>query len=577
MSRSIRITGQVSSRLGKRLWWLATCVVFVACASAPAPTPTKKKKKKKKKRRDEIALKQDKDADRNEDEEKPDRPAKKKKDKEDQEDEVAVSDDDVTVVDDDGDAPAKKKSKKDTQAEKKRKKAEEAEAAAEKKREQEEAAAEAAAEKKRKKEEAAEAAAEQKRQKEEAAAEKKRKKSEETEVAEDEPPTDEEEPKPKKGKKTEKVAAKSKKAKKKEEEEIEVAAEEPPPEEEEPKPVKNKKIKPEKVAAKSKSKPETAEVDMTSTDEPTIDMEDSGGSSLDTRVDDEPPAGRVAAIPVPGVDDDSEEQSVTAEATPIGANPLAINERPLTLPDGKLAVHGGLRVGVLTLETMPGVKTSSTSTGFGLGVNYGVSSSTEVGLDYTVGISPGTVKGPLTLHGAYLAVSGAKLDVAVAAATAIDFSDFTDPMTMQTTTRTAFSVQIGAWARYRINRKASLFSGLPALPNSTVSLSKLSLALPPMPYQLTIGLNSGGTTALDVPIGLGYQINPKIYAFGMLNLAHIRIANTVNAFLFKDFIPISIGGFYALDKLDIGAEFSDDLKQGTDYLRFDTFVRYSIK
>jgi hypothetical protein len=525
--------------------------------------PTKKKKKKKKKR-DDIALKQDKEADRNEDEEQPDRPAKKKKDKEDKDDEPA--DDEVTVVDDDGDKPSKK-SKKDAQADKKRKKAEEAEAAAEKKREQEEAAAE----KKRQKEEAA---AEKQREKEEAAAaaKKKRKKSEEV-AEEEEPPPDEEEPAPKKGKKTDKLATKSKKK----QEEAEEVAEEPPPEEEEAKPVKTKKTKPEKVAAKSKAKPATAEVDMTSTDEPTIDMEDSGGSSLDTRVDDEPPAGRVAAIPVPGVDDETEAQAVTAEATPIGANPLAINERPLTLPESKLAVHGGLRVGVLTLETMPGVKTSSTSTGFGLGVNYGVSSSTEVGLDYTVGLSPGTVKGPLTLHGAYLAVSGAKLDVAIAAAAAIDFSDFTDPTTMQTSTRTAFSLQFGAWARYRLNRKASLFSGLPATPNSTVSLSKFSLPLPPLPYQLAIGLNDGGTTALDLPIGLGYQINPKIYAFGMLNLAHIRIANTVNAFLFKDFIPVSLGGFYALDKLDIGAAFSDDLKQGTDYLRFDTFVRYSIK
>jgi hypothetical protein len=554
----------VSSLNGKRLWWLVTCVVFVACASSPAPTPTKKKKKKKKKR-DEVALKQDKDEDRNEDEEKPDRPAKKKKAKA---DEVSADDEEVTVVDDDGESPAKKKKSK------KKKKDEEAE-----RKQEEEAAAE---EKKRKKEEAAEAAAEKKRKKEEAAeaaTEKKRKKSEQAEVAEEEPPPDEEEPKPKKGKKTEKVAAKAKKngKAKPEEEEIEAAAEEPPPEEEEPKPVKNK---PQKIAA-AKAKPDKkaksapAEVDMTA-DEPVIDMEDSGGSSLDTRVDDEPPAGRVAAIPVPGVDDETEQQSVTAEAKPVGSDARVINERPLVLGPGKLAVHGGLRVGVLTVEVMPGMKTSSTSTGFALGGTYGVGDATEVGLDYTLGVSPGSAKGPFALHGAYRAIDG-KLDLAIAAALAVDPTPLVDFTTGQTTSNTFVSLQLGAWARYRLGRKASLFSGLPALPTSAVSLSKYSLSLPPQPYQLAIGLNNAGTTALDIPVGLGYQINPQIYAFGALELAHIRIANTVNAFLFRDFIPVSLGGYYSLDKLDLGATLSNDFDKGFDLVHFDTFVRYSIK
>jgi hypothetical protein len=115
------------------------------------------------------------------------------------------------------------------------------------------------------------------------------------------------------------------------------------------------------------------------------------------------------------------------------------------------------------------------------------------------------------------------------------------------------------------------------LPSSAVSLTKNALSLPPQPYQLVIGLNNAGTIALDIPVGLGYQVKPNIYAFGVLELAHIRIANTVNAFIFDRFIPISLGGFYSLEKVDIGATFTDDLKQGTDYLRFDTFIRYSIK
>jgi len=57
----------------------------------------------------------------------------------------------------------------------------------------------------------------------------------------------------------------------------------------------------------------------------------------------------------------------------------------------------------------------------------------------------------------------------------------------------------------------------------------------------------------------------------------VSLAYTQPAFLFGDFIPIVLGGFYSLAKADIGFVFSDDLKQGTDYLRFDAMLRYSIR
>jgi hypothetical protein len=38
-----------------------------------------------------------------------------------------------------------------------------------------------------------------------------------------------------------------------------------------------------------------------------------------------------------------------------------------------------------------------------------------------------------------------------------------------------------------------------------------------------------------------------------------------------------LGGFYSLSKIDVGFIFSDDLKQGTDYLRFDAVLRYGLK
>ncbi|HEY5926499.1 MAG TPA: hypothetical protein VIV11_32655 [Kofleriaceae bacterium] len=510
----------------KRLAWLATCALFVACASAPDPKPSKKKKKKRNK--DSIALKKKKDAERDNDDDKPRKKAepeneaedKPKKEPKEDEDAVTISDD----TEDEKDTPAKKKP-----AKKPKKKTDEP-----------------------KDEDASEVAAKPKKKKD-----KEQPKDEDVEEVAAKPKKKKDEPI--------KVAAKDKKKKADADEEAEIEIDEPP---DEPEPTKvASKTRPKTKGKKDKA----ADVDMTSPpDEEVIEM-----GEEPERVEDQPPDRRGVAIPVPGVD--SEEDTPPEEATPIGSNPLAINERPLVLGKSKLAVHGGLRVNVLTLETMPGVTTSSTATGLALGATYGIGDSSEVGLDYTAGISPGSAKGPLTIHGAYSASTSAKLDIAIAAAAAIDFSGSTDPVTMQTTTSTSLSLQFGAWARYRLSRKMSVFTGLPATPNNASSLSKLSFPLPPLPYQLVIGVNQKGTIALDIPLGVGYQGTPKLYVFGALDLAHIRVANTENAFLFADFIPLTLGGFYAMNKLDLGAQFSDDLKQGFDYLRFDVLVRYSIK
>jgi hypothetical protein len=517
------------SFLGRRIAWLTTAVLFVACASAPEPeepTTTSKRKKKRKKKKKETQA------------ERPDNPFKK-------------SSDAVTITDDpeveEEEAPKKKSSDDDegdevaTKAKKKKKSDDEADAKA-KRKEQEQAKAEEA---KRKKEEAAEAEAQRKEEEEaeRAAAKAKRKEEEEAERA-------------------------AAKAKRKKEIEAEEAAFKREQEEEAEEEEVDEKPAKKKVAAKAKDEP--AEVDMTGgIDENAIEME----------AEEEPPMGerRVAAIPVPGVDSDEEAPIESDEPLAPGATPRAINDRPLTLGKGKLSVHGGLRVSVLTLPNTAGMNVSTTSQGFALGGTYGVSDKLEVGGDYTVGISPGSIKGPLTLHGAYRASASAKLDVAIAGGLAVDYYDTTDPMTMTTTSRALASINVGAWARYRIGRKASLFTGLPALPDSTVSQSKLSIPLPPLAYQLTVGLNGGGAIALDVPVGLGYQASPKLYAFVDIDLAHIRIKNTVNRFLFKDFIPIQLGAFYTLNKLDLGASLSDDFKQGFDYLRFDIVARYSLK
>jgi len=369
-------------------------------------------------------------------------------------------------------------------------------------------------------------------------------------------------------KKPEVVAAKVRKPKPEPKPEPEPIAEEDIPEIELDTPAQDEPAFRPKQKTKAKAKPR--EVEPTAA---------TAGDVIEMNVEEDDPLKepRVAAIPVPGVDDDTEEDEPEPEALPPGTWPLQIGDRPLVLAKDKLAVHGGLRVSTLTLETMPGVKTSSTSESFVLGGTYGIGEKAEVGFDYALGLSPGTLKGPFTLHGAYRAVAKPKLEVAIAAALAFDFAEITNAATMTTTTQSSVALQLGAWARYRVSRKASVFTGVPATPAQPVGLSKLAFALPPLPYQLALGINNAGTRALELPIGLGYQATPNVYAFGMLNLAHIRLQNTANAFLFADFIPLALGGFYTRKTVDVGVLFSDDLKQGTDYLRLDLLLRYAIK
>ena len=506
-----------------RFAWLATCALFVACASSPTPRShdsehahkkKKKKKKKRKKNKKTVAAFEKRDAD------------------------------EVRIIDDEDEDEADREDKRKRKAKEDEEEARREKEAREK--EEREAAAERRAEQKRRKKEK-----EKEKEEEEATrrAEEKRKQEEEEEA-------EREARRKKKEKQEEERLAEQKRKDKERDEEADDE------ESDEDRPAKRKRKQPVEVA-----EAEPAEIDMSEEgDRDVIEM------------DDEPPPGRVAAIPVPGVDDEEDDEEDEAEEDlPPGAMPLAINSRPLTRPKDKLAVHGGLRIGVLTLPDAAGMDQTTTTDSLALGVNYGVSDQLEVGADYAPSISPGSAKGPLTLHGAYLAVHSDKLDIALAGGIAVDFYSLTDPATMETSTRTLYSLQLGAWARYRLTPKASLISGVPAVPATTASLSKLSFALPPLPYQLAIGLNGGGTIALDLPIGIGYQAKPKIYALAMLDLAHIRISNTANAFLFKDFIPISLGGFYSLDKIDVGAMFSDDLKQGTDYLRFEIVARYMLK
>jgi hypothetical protein len=367
------------------------------------------------------------------------------------------------------------------------------------------------------------------------------------ETKQDEAAQDDDEPKPKHSKRHDSDEAKQDEAKPDEAKHDEAKQDEDAPK---PKPRPHRTSKHKRVVAQRAANDKAP--DDTAVNANEIEMGDDDGSAEPSSPDADAGNAVAAAAPAPAI--------VTS--------PLAINDRTLIVRHGALDVHGGLRTLVLTLPTAtPGMTTTNTAEALALGATYGIGDKVEIGADYTASLSPAALKGPLTVHGAYLALVGPKLDVAVAAALAVDFLD---------PTTTAYGLQFGGWVRYRVAPKLALFTGLPALPSETVSLSKQAFALPPLPYQLAVGLSSGSAIALDLPVGVGYQVTPAVYTFAMTDLAHVRISNTQTALLFADFIPLTVGGFYSRDKLDLGATLADDLKQGAGYLSFQLVARYAI-
>ncbi len=499
-------------------------------------------------------------------------------------------------ADEDEDKPDPKKAaaaKKAAEAERKR---EEAEA------KKEEAARRRAEEAERQREEAARRKAEAQAKKDEAA----KKKAEDAARRRAEADA--------KKKQTAEAAAKKKKRPADDEEDIEIgdADEEDDDEEEDEekvvaKPAPKKDVKAEKtapkVATKTPTKPppsdevDEEEIDMTSdepakpsrkaaaetaSDDDESDEEDRKPIDFDKLEQEDDPLARkrVAAIPVPGVDGEPSDDGPADAATP-AFTPLT--SRPLTLGKGRVEIHGGLRYAAITFPGTPmtaempaTAAITNTSQGFLLGGTYGVSDKLEVGGDYLLSVNPGTLKGPLMFRGAYAVTSG-KLDLAIAGGLALDFYEQANTVTMMTLSTTYASLQLGAWVRYHVTPKVSVFTGQPALPSSPIGISKLALPLPPFQYQLALGLSGDTPRSIELPVGMSFQATPSIFALAALNLAHISLTDAPTGLIFRDFIPLVLGGFYSMKKIDIGLVFSDDAKQGTDYLRFDAVLRYSLK
>jgi hypothetical protein len=300
---------------------------------------------------------------------------------------------------------------------------------------------------------------------------------------------------------------------------------------------------------------------------------------------DDPPAGGGGGGDATGAGAGSGSAAAGVSATAGGA--VAgwgqINDRPLVIPQGKLEVHGGVPILSISVPNAMGGTTSSTLEALSVGGSFGVVDKVQVGLDYAFGLHPNgdVTKGLLGIHGAYAAMKNEKMELAVAANLAISLFG-TNAMGNSVTN---LGLELGAWFRYKLAEKISIFTGQPALPFTLGGFS--SFLAPPIGYQIGIGLNNSQATTLTLPVGVGFQATPQIYTFAELDLAEIYLANgpkdamgnsTTATLIFKDGTPLGLGAFFsANDQLDLGLTFADDLNHAGDFYVITLAGRYYIK
>ncbi len=291
-----------------------------------------------------------------------------------------------------------------------------------------------------------------------------------------------------------------------------------------------------------------------------------GLALADDQTDPNAPAGG-EAVPPPATG------APATAAAPAPGGWLQLNDRPLVLPAGKFEVHGGVPIlNVTTTAGMPPVTSSSVFEGLSVGATYGVADKIEAGVDYSFPLHPNgdVTKGALALHGAFAAIHDDKMDLAVAAALALDLGG----------NSTNAQILLGAWFRYHVAPKISIFTG--QIPIPTVLFPVAGAQLPPVGYQFDIGLNNKQPIALGLPVGVGIQAAPNVFVFAETEIANIYFSNgpgnSSATFIFSDFIPLGVGAYFAAsDQLDLGVVFADDLKHAGDAYAITFGGRYYIK
>ncbi len=209
--------------------------------------------------------------------------------------------------------------------------------------------------------------------------------------------------------------------------------------------------------------------------------------------------------------------------------PQEIINRPRTTPGGQITVGGDF--GILIAPDPIG-----TSMGLVGGGLYGVNDKLEVGASYGFSLKDFEAKGDIGVTAAYGILDG---NLSVAADVGFGYSllaEGLEPLTL------------GAEVQFKVNDKLAVYS-----PGH-----QINVALEGDPKPITLGL----------PVGVGYQVNPQIFAHIDTNLASISIADSETAVFGADFIPLTVGAFFSpSNTMDFGGSVGwFDLKESSDFI-----------
>jgi hypothetical protein len=234
---------------------------------------------------------------------------------------------------------------------------------------------------------------------------------------------------------------------------------------------------------------------------------------------------------------------------------------PQTLPKSGLGVIGTLEIAneTATDPTTGMTLGSATFEILQLGAAYGISDKLTVGALYAVDLhddggtfpSDDRWKGPLDIFGAFNIMHKDKLSVTAGADFGINLAN-TDSK----------AIHAGLSAKYMVSNKLAVFTGN-------------ILPVGPAGQHLSIDLGTNGPITFALPVGVGLQLTPQIFAFADTTLASFSISNSSNAFIFSDFIPLEAGAlFRAAKDLDVGVIFNDDLKHAGDAYAIGLTARF---
>jgi hypothetical protein len=219
--------------------------------------------------------------------------------------------------------------------------------------------------------------------------------------------------------------------------------------------------------------------------------------------------------------------------------PIEIIDRPRTLPASQLELSLQLQ-----LQHAPGVapagSTNVTTVGFGGG--YGITSELEARLGYAFGLDPSSGKGPLSIGGAYSLVSAPLFTAAADAFTGYDLAG-----------ENLLPLQVGVEAQLKIGSQIALFT-----PG----------------HQLSIGLSGDNPIGLHLPVGIGFQLAPKVFVDAQTEIAYIAMRGGGTRVFGADFIPVRLEGFYSVSSaFDLGVWLADDLKSAGDFFQVGVLGR----